>query len=104
RAGRPAWDEQTVASHGEHDLTAGAELVEQVQDRDDRLPHGLVGVHHDVPVIVVDEAHGQALAQLALGGLVTEAAVRRWRIRCNSASLIVPLRPSTRRSLKSPGW
>ena len=31
-------------------------------------------------------------------------AVSRDRIRCSSASLIVPFKPSTSRSLKSAGW
>jgi hypothetical protein len=45
-----------------------------------------------------DEAHGKAPPQFAARRLVANSAQQASRRTCNSASLIVPLRPSSNRS------
>ncbi len=59
-------------------------------------------LYHARPGVVV-KAHRQRAAQLAATRLVEDTAAQTGPEHCSSASLIVPFRPSSSRSLKCAG-
>jgi hypothetical protein len=70
--GRPAWQLEAVTQHRQQHLPGAAELLEAAKQGRDRLGNGLIGADDHVAVVVVVEADRQAVAQLALGGLVPQ--------------------------------
>ena len=69
----------------------------------DRVLHAGVGVEDDLAGGVVDQPDRERHRQLAAAGLGELTAAEPGRMKCSSASLIVPLRPSRSRSLKWRG-
>ena len=87
-----------------HHRARGPGPLERVKQVAQRVLHAGVGIEGDVPGRVIDQADGERHLQLAAAGLGQLIPPRnRARMKCSSASLIVPLRPSSRRSLKSAG-
>ena len=67
----------------------------------DRVADLLIGAQHDPPVLVAVQPDRQARRSSPRSALLRSPPSSRARIRCSSASHIVPFSPSSSRSLKS---
>ena len=85
------------------DLARRAEPVPQLEDALDRVAHLLIGGQHDPPVLVAIEPDRRGIRSSPRLALLRSPPSSRARIRCSSASDIVPFSPSSSRSLKSAG-
>ena len=99
----PQWERQILGGEGLHDGAGRAGAGEGREQVGDGVLHADVGIEHDLAGRVIDEADRQCHLQFAAAGLGELAAASRARMKCSSASDIVPLRPSRRRSLKQAG-
>ena len=81
----------------------GAQLLELPEDQPHHRLDLLVGVEDDLPGGPPDVPDGQGERELAAAGLGKLTLCKRCLSRCSSASLMVPFRPSSSRSLYSEG-
>jgi hypothetical protein len=77
------------------DLARRAESPPQLEHAPDRVPDLLVGAGHDQTVLVAVQADRQVLLKPPRLALLRSPPSRRERIRCSSASDIVPFNPSS---------
>src|SRR5438552_16493518 len=91
------WKRQALAAEPEPDAACRSEFGEASKDSTDGGTDRLIWMEADLAILLApDETNRQAAPQFAAGGLVANP---RARMICNSASLMVPLRPSSNRSL-----
>jgi hypothetical protein len=94
-----------LAAPPQPQLAGRAELGEALEDHRDRALDRLVGVEQQLAVgLAPDQPDRQPAAQLAALRLVADPALEAGAQRVSSASDIMPLSPSSRRSLNEPGW
>ena len=98
------WKRQALAAEPEPDAACRSEFGEASKDSTDSGADRLIWMEADLAILLApDETNRQAAPQFAAGGLVEIPPLRRARMICNSASLMVPLRPSSNRSLNIAG-
>src|SRR5690349_23162574 len=96
---------QALAAQPKPDPTHRTEFGEAREDGADCRGHRRIGVKADFAVLLApDEATGRPRRSSPRAALLRMPPSKRARKMCNSASLIVPLRPSTSLSLNIAGW
>ncbi len=99
----PRREAQAFIAKGLHDGSGRAGAGEGGEEMRDGVLHSGVGVEDDFAGGVIDQADGSSMGNSPRRALESCPPRRRARMKCSSASDIVPFRPSSSRSLKSAG-
>src|SRR5271157_2639304 len=96
---------KTLGAEPEPHLSGRTHFCELFEDAADGVGDRLVGMEEHFAVVVApDKPDGKSPSELPLAALLRMPPSSRARITWSSASAIVPFRPRSNRSLKSPGW